>query len=364
MQSNDMLEVARLALEGKPSDVRLFLAKLVRKARKEDPEYAAKLEDLLKTDPSRSNGVLRRSQPTPDDLQQREELSLFRTTHNKTESAPLLDNALEAQLQQILMERQHADELESKGLKPASSIIFQGPPGVGKTMTANWLSQQLGLPLYVLDLTAVMSSLLGRTGSNLRAVLDYAKSHPCVLFLDEIDAIAKKRSDESDVGELKRLVNILLQEIENWPNQGLLIAATNHPELVDPALWRRFDLDVIFHLPSEDNIKKAITEFLGPDLDQFSHLVDLLADSQKGESYSNIKRTVSRLRKLKLISPDEFDSVYFRFLIPNLESLSRQEKISLAVKLVSEFSFPKQRAAKVLGVSRDTIRKKLDEINS
>lgn len=364
MQSNDMLEVARLALEGKTSDVRLFLAKLVRKARKEDPEYATKLEELLKTDPSRSNSVLRRSQPTPEDFQQREEPPLFRIAHDKTESAPLLDSALETQLQQILMERKHADELESKGLKPASSIIFQGPPGVGKTMTANWLSQQLGLPLYVLDLTAVMSSLLGRTGSNLRTVLDYAKSHPCVLFLDEIDAIAKKRSDESDVGELKRLVNILLQEIENWPNQGLLIAATNHPELVDPALWRRFDLDVTFQLPSEGNIKKAIVEFLGPDLDQFSHLVDLLADSQKGESYSNIKRTVSRLRKLKLINPEEFDSAYFKYLIPNLETLSRQEKISLAVKLVSEFSFPKQRAAKALGVSRDTIRKKLDEVNT
>src|SRR5690606_342807 len=149
--------------------------------------------------------------------------------------------------------------------------------------------------------------LLGKTGSNLRSVLDFAKSHPCVLFLDEIDAIAKKRSDESDVGELKRLVNILLQEIENWPNQGLLVAATNHPELVDPALWRRFDLDVTFYLPSEENVRKAVIEFLGVDYSEFSHLIDFLADSQKGESYSNIKRTINRLRKLKLINPEEFE---------------------------------------------------------
>lgn len=361
MHSNEMLEVARLALEGKPSDVRLYLAKLVRKARKEDPDYASKLEELLKADPARSNGVLRKAQSSDENHVRMEELSLLRTPPNIKEQEPLLDKTLLAQLEQIQKERLHARELESKGLKPVSSMIFQGPPGVGKTMTANWLARQLDLPLYVLDLTAVMSSLLGKTGSNLRAVLDFAKSHPCVLFLDEIDAIAKKRSDESDVGELKRLVNILLQEIENWPNQGLLIAATNHPELVDPALWRRFDLDVSFCLPSEVNIRKAVIKFLGSDLSEFSYLIDFLVDSQKGESYSNIKRTINRLRKLKLINPEEFENSSFKYLIPNIEDLSRQERISFAVKLVSEFSFPKQRAAKLLGVSRDTIRKKVAE---
>lgn len=358
-QSNEMLEVARLALEGKSSDVRLYLAKLVRKARKDDPEYASKLEDLLKTDPVRSGSVFRKSQPEGDEVMLREEPSLLRTIQDSV-SPPLLDAFLETQLQQILMERQFTEKLMLKGLRPASSIIFQGPPGVGKSMTANWLASQLDLPLYVLDLTSVMSSLLGKTGSNLRSVLDFAKSHPCVLFLDEIDAIAKKRSDESDVGELKRLVNILLQEIENWPSQGLLIAATNHPELVDPALWRRFDLDVVFSLPSEDNVKKAIFEFLGADVNDFSHLIDLLVDSQKGESYSNIKRTINKLRKLKLIDPKEFEKSSFKYLIPHLDDLSRQDRISFAVKLVSDFAFPKQKAASLLGVSRDTIRKRID----
>lgn len=361
-QSNEVLDIARLALEGKPSDVRFYLAKLVRKARKESPEYASKLEELLKTDPAKSNSILSKNKPIEESSLQKEELSLLCAAQNSIELEPLLDSSLKAQLQQILMERQHAEKLEQKGLKPTSSMIFQGPPGVGKTMTANWLARQLGLPLYVLDLTAVMSSLLGKTGSNLRSVLDFAKSHPCVLFLDEIDAIAKKRSDESDVGELKRLVNILLQEIEKWPSHGLLIAATNYPELVDPALWRRFELDITFNLPNEENVKKAVIEFLGGDLNEFTHLIDFLVDSQKGESYSNIKRIINRLRKLKLINPKEFEESSFQYLIPDLHELSRQKRIFLAVKLVSDFSFPKQRAAKLLGVSRDTIRKKIGEV--
>lgn len=359
-----MLDVARLALEGKPSDVRLYLAKLVRKARKEDPEYAAQLEELLKAQPSRSNGVMRRSQHQDPGLSQKEEPSLLREVRVSTDQEPLLDKALESQLQQVLLERRCSEKLEEKGLRPASSAIFQGPPGVGKSMSANWLARKLDLPLYILDLTAVMSSLLGKSGSNLRSVLDFARSHPCVLFLDEIDAIAKRRSDESDVGELKRLVNILLQEIEDWPHKGLLIAATNHPELVDPALWRRFDMDVTFTLPSDENVRKAIIEFLGSDAQDFSHVIDFLVDSQRGESYSNIKRTINKLRKHKHIDPEGFESAIFSYLIPDVQELSRQERISFAVKLVREFSFPKQRAAKLLGVSRDTIRKKIAENQS
>lgn len=361
MSSDEVLQVARLALEGKPSDIRLYLAKLVRKARKNDPLYASKLEDLLKLDPARSNGIMRKALPEESDILQNDNLSFLRPIQHQFESEPLLDSSLKDQFQQILQERRLAEVLEQKGLKPASSIIFQGPPGVGKTMTASWLAHKLELPLYVLDLTSVMSSLLGKTGSNLRSVIDFAKSHPCVLFLDEIDAIAKRRSDDSDVGELKRLVNILLQELEDWPSAGLLIAATNHPELVDPALWRRFDLDIKFPPPNEENVRAAVIRFLADDLESLSPLLDFLIDNQKGESYSNIKRTINKLRRMKLISPNDFKEKILQYLLSDLDNLPRPDRIAFAVKLVSDFSFPKQKAAKLLGVSRDTIRKKLSE---
>jgi len=95
-----------------------------------------------------------------------------------------------------------------------------------------------------------MSSFLGKTGSNIRVVLDFARRQPCVLLLDEFDAITKRRDDSAEIGELKRLVTVLIQAIDEWPADGLLVAATNHPELLDPAIWRRFDRVVEFPLPT------------------------------------------------------------------------------------------------------------------
>lgn len=359
MISEELLQIARLALEGNSSDVRLYLAKLVRKARKDDPESASKLEALLKTDPARSNGVMRKSSLGAPDTEESIKPSFLKAYNYHGSEYPLLEPSLKRQLEFVIEERKHVDELVRKELKPASTIIFQGPPGVGKTITANWLAAQLELPIYLLDLATVMSSLLGKTGSNLRSVIDFAKEKPCVLFLDEIDSIAKKRSDESDVGELKRLVNILLQEIENWPASGLLIAATNHPELVDPALWRRFDLDITFSAPSAEKVREAVVQYLGDDVKEFSTLIDLIVDTQLGSSYSDIKRSVHKLRRMKLITPSSFQADAMNSLLPNPEDLSRTERINLATKLVSDFSYTKQKAAKLLGVSRDTIRKKL-----
>ncbi|MBO2639739.1 AAA family ATPase [Shewanella algae] len=362
MNSEQFINIARLSLEGKESDVRLYLAKLVRSMRKAEPETAAALEGLLKSAPARGNPVLRKSAlqngallpPATD-----EDLSLLKSFEDLAVEEPLLEQSLCNSLTQIIAERKSANILIEKGLRPTSSLIFQGPPGVGKTITARWLSSKLGLPFYVLDLTSVMSSLLGKTGNNLRAVIEFAKTHPCVLFLDEIDAIAKKRSDEADVGELKRLVTIMLQELENWPSDGLLIAATNHPELVDPALWRRFDMEITFSNPSDENAKIAIKKFLGQDFDDFSPWLDILIDSLKGTSYSNIKRTVLKLRKLKLLNPKTFEENALEYLLPDVSTLTRVERLNLAVKLVSDFNLPKQKAAKLTQVSRDTIRKKL-----
>lgn len=369
MSEIDIVALSKLALAGKESDVRLYLAKVVRKLRKTDPATSKQIEELLKSNPTRSNGVMRKAfndsgtsvlEPTADSAIP---LLKFISSDKSELSEPIFEQSLESLLLQVIEERKHSEKLSELGLSPCSSLIFQGPPGVGKTLTASWLAAKLDLPFYTLDLTAVMSSYLGKTGSNLRAVIDFAKSRPCVLLLDEIDAIAKKRSDEADVGELKRLVTVMLQELESWPSAGLLIAATNHPELVDPALWRRFDLVVNFEAPSEDKTKAAIEAFLGDDCQHFQKWIDLCVYALKGTSYSNIKKTIQKLRKARVLNPQNFEESLVQNLLSDIENMSRAERIDLAVQLVVEFKLAQVKASKLTGVSRDTIRKKVKEIN-
>lgn len=360
----DLVSIIQLSLEGNDKDLRLYLAKHIRSLRKSDPQLAAKIEELLKLSPARAHDVMRKESSSfefpdgsHDDATPHSMLKV--PAKNAANESPLLQEQVKNQLKQVLLEREKSELLALHGLMPTKSLIFSGPPGVGKTMTAGWLAQQLGLPLYTLDLSTVMSSFLGRTGSNLRSVIDYAKSHPSILLLDEIDAIAKKRTDESDVGELKRLVTIMLQELEDWPSSGLLVAATNHPDLIDPALWRRFDLEVTFELPNEAQVADAIRLFADADFPTLAPWYDLLKESLRGQSYSNIKRAVSQLRRLHLLRPDSFETDLVAQLDFEAGNKTKAEKISFAVKLVREFGFTQQKAAIIANVSRETIRKRL-----
>ncbi|MCR5867629.1 ATP-binding protein [Aquincola sp. J276] len=227
----DFANLVLLAAAGSWEDVRLLLAKFVRKYRGRRPDFAERINQALKSTQTRSSApsILRRGStppevsPLPMDADSR--LSLIRVfDHLAGLEAPLLTKGLLKQIQSIVRERRERDKLSARGIRPTRSAILVGPPGVGKSLSARWIAAQIGKPLWILDLTTVMSSLLGKTGNNLRAVFDHARANEAVLLLDEIDAIAKRRSDQSDVGELKRLVTAILQEVDAWPDTGLLLA--------------------------------------------------------------------------------------------------------------------------------------------
>ncbi|MCR5882168.1 ATP-binding protein [Rhizobacter sp. J219] len=207
---DDFANLMTLAAEGAVEDVRLLLAKLIRKYRTRRPEFAERINHVLRSTQTRAVGpsILRRatmanepsaaSMPVDNDSR----LALIRVFNDLDGlPEPLLPVPLYRQLEGIVRERRERDKLSAHGIRPTRSAILVGPPGVGKTLSARWIAAQIGKPLWVLDLTAVMSSLLGKTGNNLRMVFDHAKASQAVLLLDEIDAIAKRRSDESDVGE-------------------------------------------------------------------------------------------------------------------------------------------------------------------
>ncbi len=363
----DLVQIIRLALSEQTDDVRLYVARLVRKYRNTDPLLAEQMNLFLRTKSARANFPMRNNAIKPDNSNQEfpvdneSRLSLLKIYKDPpNHESPLLSDDLKETLNQLIQERRQTERLASLGLYPTRSAIFVGPPGVGKTLTARWIAAQLGLSLYVLDLTAVMSSLLGRSGSNLRAALDFAKQSPCVLLLDEIDAIAKRRSDDTDIGELKRLVTVILQEVDEWPVAGLLLAATNHPELIDPALWRRFDLVVKFKLPELPAIQEAIARFLKQDYELLRQWIDILPVFFNGESFSDIERAIQNFRRaLALGTASAADWVKSSIAHSKSHTLAMdsQSRIKLALQLAHQTQLSQHNISRITGVSRDTIRK-------
>lgn len=234
-----LIDVCSVAASGNIGGVRQLATRILRALPPEirDPEQ---FRDAL-TAALAETGALapRRASQPPADRDSRIELVDVRPPPAGV--ALIVPDEAASQLQAVVREWSAREELVAAGVSPTLTLLLKGPPGVGKTHAAQWLAEQLDLPLFAADLAGVVSSYLGSTGRNLRRVLDYAKEQPCVLLLDEFDALAKRRDDDSDVGELKRIVNVLLLELERWPSNCLLVAATNHPELLDRAVERRFD---------------------------------------------------------------------------------------------------------------------------
>ncbi|WP_316822605.1 ATP-binding protein [Pedobacter gandavensis] len=162
-----------------------------------------------------------------------------------------LDEANKSNFEQLIKENTYQEELRKYGLPVNNKVLLHGKSGCGKTMSAKAIANALQKKILILNLSTIIRSRIGETSQNLKMIFDKAGKEQAVLFLDEFDQIGKERStDDKDVGEMRRLVNTLLQLIDYYPENAVLIAATNHPELIDQALLRRFQLQLNFELPS------------------------------------------------------------------------------------------------------------------
>lgn len=369
----------RLYLTGQPEDVRLYSAKLIRKYRKVNPEFADSMEKLLKASPTRTaaNSVIRDSSAfnmmnkqigtssftLNSPVDQDTHLSLL-TRMETNVSTLLMSETLQIELNNFIKEREKSSILKKFDLKPIQSAIFIGQPGLGKSLSAKYLAKQLNLPLYKLDLATIMSSYLGKSGINLKAAFQFAKQNPCILFLDEIDAIAKTRTDSSDIGELKRVVTVILQELDSWESESIIIAATNHPELIDHAIWRRFDTTIKFEAPTDILLNKAITFFAKESEETITKYLPLLAALYKGKSYADIESEIMKIRKTLILKGDI--EVYISNYITQLLNNHLVEKNDLKViakNCVVNTKMSINKVSNLTGLHRNTIKNLIEGEN-
>ncbi len=194
--------------------------------------------------------------------------------------------------------RSHA-QLEAEGLNPSVNLLMFGPPGCGKSRLARYIARKLGLDLYVAQLDGLISSYLGSTSKNIRALFEFASRTPCLLFLDEFDALAKLRGDMQELGELKRVVNSFIQNLDSLGTQSVVLAATNHQSLLDSAVWRRFNYHIEMGYPDHEMRTRMWHDFLEP-LSFSRRDIVLLSDLSDGFSGSDIQEACLRLHRRRV----------------------------------------------------------------
>ncbi len=257
-----------------------------------------------------------------------------------------------------------ADRLSENGVAVPPTMLIYGPPGCGKTQLAKHIASEAELPLVTARVDGLISSYLGSTAKNLRGLFDYVRVHDCVLFLDEFDSLAKMRDDAGELGELKRVVISLLQNMDTMPKDRIILAATNHEHLLDPAIWRRFACRLKLGEPNDEARAAMIDEYLG----RFStpDLTTVLRAVTAGLTGAQIKHVIGECKRSAILAHNQH--IELRDAIESAmaanPSIATESKDGIkgrvkALKALDPKTFTQQRLARIFGVAQSHVSKLL-----
>ena len=193
------------------------------------------------------------------------------------------------QIEEVVEEQHRSELLHAHNLSPRNRLLFAGPPGNGKTTLAEAIAHKLMYPLFVVRYENLVGSYLGETSGRLKHLMDYAKTHRCVLFFDEFETLGKERGDTHETGEIKRVVSSLLLQIDSLPDYVVVVAASNHPELLDKAVWRRFQVRIELNNPTQKQLSQLIQSVSNRCSINFGYAPDTLAKNLQGSSFSEVE---------------------------------------------------------------------------
>lgn len=265
----------------------------------------------------------------------------------------VLEDLVENQVRDFVKLVNRRKDLINSGVDMRFSMLLYGAPGCGKTSIAHFVSEQTGLPLLVVRLDSLVSSLLGNTAKNIRKVFEFADGKPCILFLDEFDAIAKARDDMHELGELKRVINSLLQNIDNMAPDSVLVAATNHAELLDKAVWRRFQTTIEVGNPSNEIKQQILKVQIGDfpcefirDSKQLRQLATLLEKSSPADMHTAINKA-----KAKSVLDGQQTLTYPDVVMEIYNYTQRDMNMEALVLYLSQAGIPQTTISRLLNIS-------------
>ena len=272
-------------------------------------------------------------------------------------------------ISQFLEDARHIGLLEEKGISARLGLLLHGPPGTGKTLLASHIAASLRRPLFVARLDSLISSRLGETAKNIRGIFEYIPTRDAVLVLDELDAIAKLRDDRYELGELKRVVNTVLQGLDSLTDDVVTVAATNHPHLLDPAIWRRFPYKVELNAPGEDVRVSMWEHFLFQGNKTHKDKARLLARVSEGLNGADIESIALFARRRAILSRQDFNLAQILLSastsrsgnpqLSNKRELDTADKKSLARLLHELGGISQTEIGQIVGVSRQMVHRYL-----